>query len=106
MCVPGVVGPALDDHVACSQSSFAAFEDERCFSLQKADDVDRMGLMHSWVARLIDDVTSAVKCSKSFARGLFEPVGAGINDARIKTRADSFTGGQFASKLAQKLCRD
>jgi len=43
MSVPGVVGPALDDHVAWPQSSFATFEDERCFSLQETDDVDRLG---------------------------------------------------------------
>src|SRR5262249_411557 len=59
----------LDDHVTWPQSGFAAFEDERCFSLQETDDVDRMGLMHSRVTRLIDDVTSAIKCSKPFAHG-------------------------------------
>jgi len=69
MSVPGVVGPALDDHVAWPQSSFATFEDERCFSLQETDDVDRLGLMHSRVARLIDDVTSAANFGKPFAHG-------------------------------------
>jgi hypothetical protein len=69
MCIPGVVGPTLDYHVARPQSRFAAFENERRFSLQETNDVDRMGLMHSWMARLIDDVTSTVKCGKPFARG-------------------------------------
>ena len=69
MCVPGMVGPTLDDHVARPQSRFAAFENERCFSLQETNDVDRMGLMHSWMARLVDDVTSTVKCGKPFAHG-------------------------------------
>ena len=69
MSVPGVVGPALDDHVAWPQSSFATFEDERCFSLQETDDVDRMGFMRSWVQRLIHDVTRAVKLGKTFAHG-------------------------------------
>ena len=62
-----MVGPALDNHVARPQSRFAAFENERCFSLQETNDVDRMGLMHSWMARLIDDVTSTVECGKPFA---------------------------------------
>ena len=35
MCLPRMIGPALDDHVSRSQSSFATFEDERCFSLQE-----------------------------------------------------------------------
>ena len=69
MCAPGVVGPTLDYHVAGPQSRFAAFENERCFSLHETNDVDRMGLMHCWVARLIDNVTSAVKCGKPFAHG-------------------------------------
>jgi hypothetical protein len=66
MCVPGVVGPALDDHVARPQSSFAAFENQRCSSLQETDEVR---LMHPRVARLIYDVTSAVKFGKTFAHG-------------------------------------
>jgi hypothetical protein len=69
MCVPGVVGPTLNNHVARPQSRLAAFENERCFTLQETNDVDRMGLMHSWMARLIDDVTSTVKCGKPFAHG-------------------------------------
>jgi hypothetical protein len=64
-----MIGPALDDHVSGPQSSFATFEDERCFSLQETDDVDRMGFMHSWVQRLIHDVTRAVKFGKPFAHG-------------------------------------
>jgi hypothetical protein len=40
MCDPGVIGPALDDYVAGPQSSFAAFENQRCFSSQETDDVD------------------------------------------------------------------
>ena len=68
MCVPGVVGPTLNNHVAGPQSRFTAFENERCLSLQETNDVDRMGLMHSWMARLIDDVTSTVKCGKPFAQ--------------------------------------
>ena len=67
MCVPGVVGPTLNNHVARPQSRFTAFENERCFSLQETNDVDRMGLVHSWMPRLIDDVTSTVKCGKPFA---------------------------------------
>src|SRR5215831_5129849 len=83
MCVPGMVGPTLDNHVARPQSRFAAFENERCFSLQETNDVDRMGLMHSWMARLIDDVTSTVKCgnrSRTVAsrRGLGTPSGRGL----------------------------
>jgi hypothetical protein len=38
-----MVGPTLDNHVARPQSRFAAFENERCFSLQETNDVDRMG---------------------------------------------------------------
>ena len=83
MCLPGMIGPALDDHVSGPQSSFATFEDERCFSLQETDDVDRMGFMRSWVQRLIHDVTRAVKFGKPFAHGrilawLRYPVGDGL----------------------------
>jgi hypothetical protein len=58
MCVPGVVCPTLNDNVARPQPCFAAFQDERGFSLQETNDVDRMRLTRSWVARPIDDVIS------------------------------------------------
>jgi hypothetical protein len=82
MCIPGVVGPTLDYHVARPQSRFAAFENERRFSLQETNDVDRMGLMHSWMARLIDDVTASNAANRSRAvasrTGLGTPSGRGL----------------------------
>ena len=67
MRLPGVVGSTLDHHVARPQSGFTVLQDEGRVSLQQADDIDRMSLVHARVAGLIDDVMRAVEFGEPFS---------------------------------------
>src|SRR5476649_1144387 len=59
MCLPCVVGAALDNDLARLQSRLTVFQYQRHVTLKQADDVDGVGLVHGRVARLIDHVMFA-----------------------------------------------
>ena len=69
MRFPCVVGAALDDDLAGLYPRLAAFEDERHLPLQQADDIERVGLVHTRMARLVDDVPFSANCGKGGAGG-------------------------------------
>ncbi len=69
MRFPCVVGAALDDDLAGLYPRFAAFEDERYLPLQQADDVERVGLVHPRMARLVDNVPLTANRGKGGAGG-------------------------------------
>ena len=69
MRFPCVVRSALDDDLAGLYPRFAAFEDERHLPLQQADDVERVGLVHPRMARLVDDVPFSANRGKGGAGG-------------------------------------
>jgi hypothetical protein len=69
MRFPCVVGAALDHDLAGFYPRFAAFEDERYLPLQQADDIERVGLVHPRMARLVNDVPFSANRGKGGAGG-------------------------------------
>src|SRR5262245_33239299 len=98
-----MVGAPLNDDLPGGQLRLCALKHEFHSALKQADDVNRMRLMHSLMARLIDDVLGAAHFRKALARRFVERF---LRNARRRRLYDEPAALEIASsgpKLRRRI---